>query len=177
MSFFAPFLWLSIAKRQLLIGSQSFVNIAVLLFTRILKVGDVIYYSYLFHTVFHQSLVRSCSWIRSLGLYKFRCSHRDGLRSHRYLFWGDKVRSWRRLYSIKSTTWIRRKANTATYDKNLFAVVSRSFKNCKQFRKRFNLPNIWREKNHLILIFRYINYTILPSVDRLSSLLCSLICA
>ena len=39
---FTLFQWLSI-----------FVIIAVLLLTRITKVGDVIYYGYLFHIVFH----------------------------------------------------------------------------------------------------------------------------
>ena len=50
---FALFQWLSIARRYLLIGSQSFVNIVALSFTRTLKVGDVICYGYLFHIVFH----------------------------------------------------------------------------------------------------------------------------
>ena len=40
--FFTLFQWLSI-----------FVIIAVLLFTRTIKVADVIYYGYLFHIVFH----------------------------------------------------------------------------------------------------------------------------
>ena len=51
--FFALLQWFSIASRYLLIGSQSFVNIAVLLFTGTLKVGDVICYGYLLHIVFH----------------------------------------------------------------------------------------------------------------------------
>ena len=38
---------------HLLIGFQLFENIAVLLFTRTFKVGDVIFYVYLFHIVFH----------------------------------------------------------------------------------------------------------------------------
>ena len=51
--FFGLLQWFSIASRYLLIGSQSFVNIAVLLFTGTLKVGDVICYGYLLHIVFH----------------------------------------------------------------------------------------------------------------------------
>ena len=51
--FFALFQWLSIARRYLLISSQSFVNIAVLLFTGTFKVGDVICHGYLLHIVFH----------------------------------------------------------------------------------------------------------------------------
>ena len=51
--FFALFQWLSITRRYLLIGSQSFVNIAVLLFTETLKVGDVICCGYLIYIVFH----------------------------------------------------------------------------------------------------------------------------
>ena len=42
-----------IARRYLLIGSQSFLHFAVGLLTGTLKVGNVICHAYLFHIVFH----------------------------------------------------------------------------------------------------------------------------
>ena len=54
---------------------------------------------YLFHIGFHEILVRSCNWIRWLGLNRSRSSYRDYLHNHRYVYmkirlWGEIMNSW-----------------------------------------------------------------------------------
>ena len=98
----------------------------------------------------------------SLGLYRSRCSYRDDLHSHRYLFEGDKVESYKRpvIISIKPAATKTTKATT-----DLFETFSRRLKKhqqCKQLRKRFKTPKIWWKLNFACsCLFHIVSHLIL----------------
>ena len=58
----------------------------------------------------------SCSWSRSLGLCRSRCSYRENLHNHRYLFERDKRERQDRPYSIAKISW---RHDSRSYSKRL----------------------------------------------------------